>query len=161
LNRSKERLTKCASGGHQKKRTREKRTTNVAQNCTTIVVLPSPRSLFSSIERRLDCRFPSAVGQRNQNRLKQKTTTPIQSESICQDDADVNSLSTYTSRALDWLNDCLKYCSNLLKSLIDVLLVSCRSLVDLLWFSCTFRIDLQCCSNVARTLLERCSVVAR
>jgi len=34
-----------------KKRTREKRTTKTVQNtCTTIVVLPSPRSLFFSIE---------------------------------------------------------------------------------------------------------------
>jgi hypothetical protein len=31
LHRSKERLTKCASGGHQKKRTREKRTTKAVQ----------------------------------------------------------------------------------------------------------------------------------
>jgi hypothetical protein len=33
-------------------------------------VLPSPRSLFSSIERRPDCRFLSTIGQRNQSRLK-------------------------------------------------------------------------------------------
>ncbi len=66
------------------------------KNCTTIVVLPSPRSLFSSIERQLDCRFPSAAGQRNQSRLKQTAATPIQDESIRQDGANVNSLSTCT-----------------------------------------------------------------
>jgi hypothetical protein len=49
-------------GRAKKKRTREKRTTKIVQKtCTTIVVLPSPRSLFSSIEQRLDCRFPSTV----------------------------------------------------------------------------------------------------
>jgi hypothetical protein len=38
-------------GRASKKRTREKRTTKTVQNtCTTIVMLPSPRSLFFSIE---------------------------------------------------------------------------------------------------------------
>jgi hypothetical protein len=97
LHRPNERLTKCASGGHQKKRTREKRTTNAVQNtCTIIVMLPSPHSLFFSIERRLNCRYPSVVRQRNQSRLKQTFATPIQVESIRQDDADVNRLSAYT-----------------------------------------------------------------
>ena len=93
-----------------KKRTREKRTTKVVQNnCTTIVVLPSPRSLFSSIERRLDCRFPSAARQRNQSRLMQTITTPIQDESIRQPNADVNSLSPYAHRALSCSRDFFKY----------------------------------------------------
>jgi len=73
-----------------KKRTREKRTTKPYENRTTIVVLPSPRSLFSSIERRLDCRFLSTVGQRNQIRRKLTITTPIQGESIRQLYTEVN-----------------------------------------------------------------------
>ncbi len=98
-------------------------------NRTTTVVLPSPRSLFFSIERRLDCRFLSAVGQRNQSGLKQKTTTPIQGESIRQDDADVNSLSTDTSPSAGLVEGLLQILFKyLLKSLIDLLSVSCSSL---------------------------------
>jgi len=93
-------LPSALQEGIKKANPREAHNQGRTKNCTTIVVLPSPRSLFSSIERQLDCRFPSAVGQRNQSRLKQTAATPIQGESIRQPNADVNSLSTYTrSRA--------------------------------------------------------------
>ena len=123
-----------------KKRTREKRTTKAVQNnCTTIVVLPSPRSLFSSIERRLDCRLPPAARQRNQSRLKQTITTPIQDESIRQPDADVNSLSTFTRPSAGSLEAIASNTfKNHLKSLIDLLLVPCRPLVDPLYVSYWF-----------------------
>ena len=109
------------------------------KNCTTIVVLPSPRSLFSSIERRLDCRLPPAARQRNQSRLKQTITTPIQDESIRQPDADVNSLSTFTRPSAGSLEAIASNTfKNHLKSLIDLLLVPCRPLVDPLYVSYWF-----------------------
>jgi hypothetical protein len=59
-------------------------------NRTAAVVLPSPRSLFSSIERRPDCRFLSTAGQRNQTCQKQTIMIPYQIQSIRQHDVDVN-----------------------------------------------------------------------
>ena len=139
LHRSKERLTKCASGGHQKSEPARSAQPRPYKNCTTIVVLPSPRSLFSSIERRLNCRYPSAARQRNQSRLKQTITTPIQDESIRQPNADVNSLSTFTRPSAGSLEAIASNTfKNHLKSLIDLLLVPCRPLVDPLYVSYWF-----------------------
>jgi len=108
------------------------------KNCTTIVVLPSPRSHFGTIELRLDCRFPSTVRQRNQSRLKQTITASIQAKSIRQDDADVNSLSACTKSSAGLIQEFLQIPSKYaLKSLINLLLASCRSLVVLLWISCS------------------------
>ena len=103
---------------------------------TTIVVLPSPRSLFFSIERRPDCRFSPAVGQRNRRRLWQTTTTPIQGESIRQPYADVNSQLTYTRLSAGFNDEVLQVLFKyLLKSLVDLLSVPCSSLVSLLLIS--------------------------
>ncbi len=90
LHRSKERFTKCASGGYKKSEPARSAQPMPYKNCTTIVVLPSPRSLFSSIERQLDCRFPSTVGQRNQICRKQTIMTLFQAQSIRQHYPDVN-----------------------------------------------------------------------
>jgi hypothetical protein len=126
-------LPSALQAGMKKANPREAHNQDRTKNCTTIVVLPSPRSLFSSIERRLDCRFPSAARQRNQSRLKQTITTPIQDESIRQDGANVNSLSTCTRPGTELTEGFLQIPStSALRSLIELLSVSCRSLVDLL-----------------------------
>ncbi len=130
LHRSKERLTKCASGGHKKSEPARSAQPKPYKNCTTIVVLPSPRSLFSSIERRPDCRLLPTVGQRNQRRLWQTITTPIQGESIRQPYADVNSLLTYPRLSAGFSDGFLRILFKyLLKSLVDLLSVSYRALV--------------------------------
>ena len=134
-------LPSALQEGVKKANPREAHNQGRTKNCTTIVVLPSPRSLFSSIEQRLDCRFPSAARQRNQSRLKQTITTPIQDESIRQPDADVNSLSTYTRPSAGSIEAIASNTfKNHLKSLIDLLLVPCSPLVDVLWFCCMFLI---------------------
>jgi hypothetical protein len=104
-------------------------------------MLPSPRSLFFSIERRLNYLYLSVVRQRNQSRLKQTFMTLTQSESIRQPDVDVNNLLAYTRPSTGLIEGLLqllfKYCCS---SLIDLLSVSCRSLVG--------------CSKVARNKFD-------
>jgi hypothetical protein len=91
LHRSEERFTKCASGGHKKSepaRSAQPRPykTLYDYRCAALAAF-----VFFSYERRLSCRFSSAARQRNQSRVKQTITTPIQDESIRQDGTDVNS----------------------------------------------------------------------
>jgi hypothetical protein len=112
--------------GIKKANPREAHNQDRTKTCTTIVMLPSPRSLFFSIERRLNYLYLSVVRQRNQSRLKHTFTTLIQSESIRQPDADVNSLLVYTRPSTGLIEGLLqllfKYCCS---SLIDLLSVSC------------------------------------
>ena len=96
---------------------------------TATVVLPSPRSFFSSIEQRPDYRYLSTAGQRNQISHKQRIKIPYQVQSIRQHVVDVNGYRPTSTE--HWIRLRIAT-SELKKSVIDLLLFSYSSVVGLL-----------------------------